>query len=113
MPIDMSAEVLIKSSFAGKLETGRDRVSVFHPQNSNIISWSALLPTIVETLSIIKKTPVEVVPLKDWLKRTYTDVESSGSNIGEVVKILTKGLLRSREKPWGSQRVERRRRMLS
>ncbi|KAL8990866.1 MAG: hypothetical protein Q9169_008015 [Polycauliona sp. 2 TL-2023] len=66
IPIDRLSQTIIELA----LPTGRPQPSFYNLVNPNPISWSALLPTIRESmLSPSHPSPISVIDFKEWISR--------------------------------------------
>ncbi|TVY81492.1 Non-canonical non-ribosomal peptide synthetase FUB8 [Lachnellula suecica] len=77
VPIDILPDVLIELAFNERTSEGTLLPSVYHPHDPRTVLWSELLPTIAKALGKYKTEPVEVVTLKEWLKRVSAGVDAS------------------------------------
>ncbi|CAG8951052.1 hypothetical protein HYFRA_00006450, partial [Hymenoscyphus fraxineus] len=80
LPIDFLAEIIVDLTLenAPGLE---GKASVFHPHNPNTTTWERIIPEIMKNTGLL-----ELVPLKEWLKRVAENATSGGLEIEKTVQ---------------------------
>ena len=78
VPIDLLAEILVELTLNPPIEKEVSDTEIFHPLHPHPVTWTSLLPIILETL---RQTgggkAMETVPFASWLRRVRADVEST------------------------------------
>ena len=93
VPIDLAAGILIDlalnrhQSQAMSANSGMHHADVYHLINPHTTSWTALQSVVLEELSSLTRTRIEVIPLRMWIAKVRKEAESmvgNGDNTGDI-----------------------------
>lgn len=96
VPVDILADVIQELALAVPQE--KHTSHLFQPVNTHIVSWSSLLPSIVESLEAQMQKPLQVCTLREWIELVRAEAEKTRGTDkkGEVeVEDIARMLLRN------------------